>query len=111
MIMSLSGCLEEEAQHAWDMHKNVIDAVDSILVKPVTQCDKYIPAKPVVSNGMDEEQQERCERGRDLQARVNAVFSVAHSQVKNLQSPEADEEQTMQLPTVTDSQILEMQTE
>ena len=83
MVQQMTGCSREEAEKALFSHETVLDAVDSLIPSnPVTSGSKYIPKKPVVSNGLDEEQAKLCERGRWLQDRVNAVFSVAHSKVR-----------------------------
>ena len=85
-IMSLVGCTEQEAERALLQHETVIEAVDSLLgTAPYISGSKYIPKKPTIKNELDEEQAQRCAKGRDLQDKVNAVFSVAHS--KTLSSP------------------------
>jgi len=82
MVQQLTGCSREEAERALNQYENVLDAVESLIpVNPVVAGAKYIPAKPKVETGMDPEQQALCERGRWLQDKVNAVFSVAHSKV------------------------------
>lgn len=83
MVQQMTGCSREEAEKALLEHKTVLDAIDALTpANPVTSGSKYIPKKPVVQNGMDEEQAKLCERGRWLQDQVNGVFSVAHSQLK-----------------------------
>ena len=85
MVMSLVGCTQQEAERALLAHETVIEAVDSLLGSaPVVSGTKYVPSKPEVDHGLDKEQAERCARGRDLQDKVNAVFSVAHSKVRDL---------------------------
>ena len=85
MVMSLVGCTQEDAERALLQHETVIDAVDSLLGSaPVVSGTKYIPAPPEIDHGLNEEQAERCAKGRDLQDKVNAVFSVAHSKVRDL---------------------------
>ena len=87
-IMRLTGCTLKEAEKALQLHGDEIwRAVDSLLVKPAVSGDKYIPPKPVINNGLTPEQQERCLKGRDLQERVNAVFSAAHAQLRNQPVP------------------------
>ena len=82
MVQQLTGCTREEAEKALMKHENVLDAVESLIpANPVVSGAKYIPPKPKVDTGMDPEQAALCERGRWLQDRVNAVFSVAHSKV------------------------------
>jgi len=83
VIQQMTGCSREEAEKALIEHKTVVDAIDALTPSnPVTSGSKYIPKKPVVSSGMDEEQAKLCERGRWLQDQVNAVFSVAHSKLR-----------------------------
>ena len=55
-------------------------AVDALLVKPIVGGEKYMPAKIASGTWLSEEQDALCKRGRWLQDKVNAVFSVAHSQ-------------------------------
>jgi hypothetical protein len=82
MVQQLTGCSFEEAEKALSQHETVLDAVESLIpANPVVSGAKYIPPKPKVDTGMDPEQQALCERGRWLQDKVNAVFSVAHSKV------------------------------
>lgn len=84
MVMSLVGCTHEDAERALLKHETVIEAVDSLLGSaPMVSGTKYIPARPEIDHGLNEEQAERCAKGRDLQDKVNAVFSVAHSKVRD----------------------------
>ena len=85
LVMELAGVDRETAERALAEHKQVWLAVDALIVKPVVSGEKYIPAKPVVDSGISEEQKALCERGRWLQDQVNAVFSVAHSQIRQEQ--------------------------
>ena len=79
MVSQLTGCSQEEASRALLMYESVVDAVESLLPPaPVVSGSKYIPSKPIVESGLTTEQKELCERGRWLQDKVNAVFSVAH---------------------------------
>ena len=80
LVMELTGCGPKEAAEALGKYKEIWLAVDALMAKPVVSGEKYIPKKPAVDTGMTEEQIERCEKGRWLQDKVNAVFSVAHSQ-------------------------------
>ena len=90
MVQQMTGCTREEANRALLMHESVVDAIAAIIPEnPVTAGNKYIPAKPKVDTGMDAEQAALCERGRWLQNRVNAVFSVAHS--KTLPGQQAEQ--------------------
>ena len=82
MVQQLTGCTREEAERSLNKYENVLDAVESLIpANPVVTGAKYIPPKPKVDTGMDSEQQALCERGRWLQDKVNAVFSVAHSKI------------------------------
>jgi len=82
MVQQLTGCSLEQAEKALANHETVLDAVESLIpANPIVSGAKYIPPKPKVDTGMDPEQQALCERGRWLQDKVNAVFSVAHSKV------------------------------
>ena len=86
MICQLIGCSQEEASQALLTHETVVDAIESLLPPaPVVSGSKYIPSKPIVDSGLSDEQKELCERGRWLQDKVNAVFSVAHSKTLPLQ--------------------------
>jgi len=97
MVQQMTGCTREEAEKALLHHETVLDAIESLIpANPIIRGAKYIPAKPVVNNGLDPEQAERCERGRWIQDKVSAVFSVAHS--KTLPDPPA--EQSLSQPAV-----------
>jgi len=86
----MTGCSREEAEKSLVAHETVLDAIESLIpVNPVTSGAKYIPPKPTINNGLDDEQAERCARGRWLQDKVNAVFSVAHSKI--LPGPPAEQ--------------------
>ena len=91
MVSQLTGCSHEEASEALLKYETVVDAVESLLPPaPIVSGSKYIPSKPIVDSGLSDEQKELCERGRWLQDKVNAVFSVAHS--KTLSLPDAPQE-------------------
>ena len=93
MIMEMTGCDQAEAEASLLLHPNdMIAAMDFLLPKKTVSGAKYIPPKPVVNNGLDEEQRARCEKGRWMQDKVNAVFSVAHS--KTLSVPEAEQSES-----------------
>ena len=88
LVMELTGCGPKEAAMALATHKEIWLAVDALLTKPVVSGEKYMPAKPVIDTGMDEEQRERCSRGRWMQDKVNEVFSAAHP--KSQTQPDAE---------------------
>lgn len=102
MVQQLTGCTREEAEKAMMDHENVLDAVESLIpANPVVSGAKYIPPKPKVDTGMDPEQAALCERGRWLQDKVNAVFSVAHSKVQPSQSVEQSSTQSAEVSVVS----------
>jgi len=86
--MELAGVTREVAEEALAKHKEVWLAVDALMERPVVAGDKFIPPKPKVNTGLTSEQEALCERGRWLQDRVNAVFSVAHSKIQTQLGPE-----------------------
>jgi hypothetical protein len=82
MIQQMTGCTREEAEKALITHETVLDAIEALIpANPVISGAKYIPQKPTIDNGLDPEQDALCKKGRWLQDRVNAVFSVAHSKI------------------------------
>ena len=82
LVAELAGVDLVTAAKALVEHKEVWLAVDALMVKPAVSGEKYMPEKPAVDTGMSQAQKELCERGRWLQDKVNAVFSVAHSQTR-----------------------------
>lgn len=101
LVMELAGVSKEVAEEALAKHKEVWLAVDALMERPAVAGDKYIPPKPKVNTGLTSEQEALCERGRWLQDRVNAVFSVAHSKTRTQQLddlPQVAEEQYDQVP-------------
>ena len=100
LVMELAGVDKETAERALAEHKQVWLAVDALLVKPVVSGEKYLPPKPVVDTGLSEEQEALCKRGRWLQDQVNAVFSVAHSQIRQVDPQQAE---SVELPLLDDS--------
>ena len=109
MVSQLTGCSQEEASRALLMYESVVDAVESLLPPaPVVSGSKYIPSKPIVETGLTAEQKELCERGRWLQDKVNAVFSVAHS--KTLSFPAAEQaSQVAEVPVAPPSEPVSLQ--
>jgi len=102
LVMTLAGVTQEEAERALLEHETVEAALDALIQKPTVSGDKYIPVKPVVKTDLDPEQEERCRKGRWLQDKVNAVFSVGQTQTKSptQQPPVEDEEVQTQHSTV-----------
>lgn len=93
-IQEMTGCSSEQAHEAAMKYGDEIWlAIDSLLPKPIVAGDKYMPTKPRIDTGMTPEQEELCRRGRDLQDKVNAVFSVAHSKTQSPQVPSEPEAQ------------------
>jgi len=84
--MELAGVDEATAKRALLEYETVEDAIAALMVKPVVSGDAYIPPRPSIDTGLTPEQDERCRKGRWLQDKVNAVFSVAHSQTQPVQS-------------------------
>jgi hypothetical protein len=101
LVMELAGVDRETAEKAIAEHKEVWLAVDALMVKPVVTGEKYIPPKPSVDTGLSEEQEMLCKRGRWLQDKVNAVFSVAHSQTLRPQG-DLEEVESGDLPRLDD---------
>ena len=102
MVQQLTGCTREEAEKSLMEHENVLDAVESLIpANPVISGSKYIPPKPNVDTGMDPEQKALCERGRWLQDKVNAVFSVAHSKIQPDPPAEQSSLQSVEASAVT----------
>jgi hypothetical protein len=102
MIQTLTGCTLEQAEEAARKYGDEIWlAVESLL--PKVAGDKFIPEKPKIDSGLTPEQQELCQRGRALQDKVNAVFSVAHSktQIQPVQLADAGQQE----PPATDSEL------
>ena len=83
---------------------DVAAAIESLFVKPVVSGDKYIPGPTKIDNGLTEEQEARCIKGRWMQEQVNAVFSVAHSKIQpsqlELQDAGQQESAVIDLPVV-----------
>ncbi len=100
LVMELAGVDRDTAEKALAEHKQVWLAVDALIVKPIVSGEKYIPSKPVVDTGLSEEQKALCERGRWLHEQVNAVFSVAHSQIRQEQPQQVE---SVEVPLLDDS--------
>lgn len=84
MVADLAGCDLVEATRMFNFFNgDIANAVEFLLPTTNVSGDKYIPKKPTIDTGMDAEQTDRCARGRDLQDRVNSIFSAAASQVKS----------------------------
>lgn len=99
MIADLAGCdLEEAAKAYLFFNGDIAAAIEFLLPATSVSGDKYIPAKPTVETGMDAEQIERCAKGRDLQDRVNSIFSAAAAQGKSSLPEEVVSVPTMALP-------------
>jgi hypothetical protein len=90
MIEELTGCGNTQVLSTYLMHKrDILATMDALIEKPVCAGDKYIPAKPSIESGMTQDQEDRCTKGRALQDKINAVFSVAHSKTQTQLVPEA----------------------
>ncbi len=55
IICSLTGCTEEEANHAYNNTQDVVEAVDLLLVKVKSPADKYIESKKIKREITEEE--------------------------------------------------------
>lgn len=87
-VMELTGCNDVIAIHAILKAKgDIVEAVDSLLKKPVCKGDTYLPSKPKINDGLSDEQKALCERGRWLQDKVNEVISVAHAKTRTQPDP------------------------
>lgn len=87
-VMELTGCKDVIAIHAIIKAKgDIVEAVASLLSKPVCKGDTYLPSKPKINDGLSDEQKALCERGRWLQDKVNEVISVAHAKTRTQQDP------------------------
>ena len=110
MIMSLTGVDEKTAEDAYMRYEDVTEAIDALLQKPVVSGEKYIPVKPKIDTHMTPEQEELCRKGRWLQDKVNAVFSVAHSKVRtqndSVQEERSEESLALSVPVVEESRSL-----
>ena len=83
MIQELTGCGYVKAWRTLMSHnQDVVLAVDALLPTPTTAGNKHMPPPPKIDTGLTPEQEALCLRGRDLQDRVNVVYSVAHSQTR-----------------------------
>lgn len=98
--MELAGVSREVAEAALATHTEVWLAVDALLTKPVVSGEKYIPAPPTIETGLTPEQEALCKRGRWLQDKVNAVYSVAHS--KTLPLPDDPPPAAQTVPALQD---------
>ena len=87
-VMELTGCKDVIAIHAIIKAKgDIVEAVASLLSKPVCKGDTYLPSKPKINDGLSDEQKALCERGRWLQDKVNEVISVAHAKTRTQPDP------------------------
>ena len=105
LVMELAGVDLLTAERALAEYKEVWLAVDSLLVKPVVSGEKYRRDKPIVESGLSDEQKALCSRGRWLQDQINAVFSVAHSQVLR-QPGDLQEVESVDLPQLDELIVL-----
>lgn len=92
-LQEMTGCSREQADAAMREHGDELYlALESLLPQKSVSGDKYLPPKPRVNTGMTPEQEALCRRGRELQEKVNAVFSVAHSKTQSPPVPSAGAE-------------------
>ena len=88
-VMELACVDRVAAQEALAEHKEVWLAVDALLARPPVAGDRFLPPPPEIDHGLTPEQEALCRRGRWLQDQVNAVFSVAHSKIRNQPDPDS----------------------
>lgn len=72
MVMSLTGCGEEEAKSALAKHTDVLAAVDSLLVIPSASGQKFVPEKPKINDGLSDEVRANLKRAREFADVLNA---------------------------------------
>lgn len=109
-VMELTGCKDVIAIHAIIKAKgDIVEAVASLLSKPVCKGDTYLPSKPKVDTGLSDEQKALCERGRWLQDKVNEVVSVAHAKTRTQPDPLVAQSEVppaeVTLPTVAQAEL------
>lgn len=103
-IMSLVACTEDEANAAFAKYRDVVLAVESLMIVPATTGNSYIPPKPEINRMMTAEQKERCDRGRQVCDTINACRKSAYHSAK-LQADsvaEARSEHQMTVQSVED---------
>ncbi len=106
MIKELTGCSHEQVLEAYTRHNgDIILTIDSLIQKPECKGDTFIPPRPTIDDGLTEEQKDRCLRGRELQDKVNAVFSVAHSKTQIQQAPLALSDEQPAEPVVIETVV------
>lgn len=111
MIVNLTGCTREEAEEALFHAKgDLIVAIDSMLVKPATPGDKYIPPPPKVASGMDPEQEARCALGRKIVDTLNAGVSSAYQAKQKSQHEPVTKVLEDETPLPSPQKTLESQT-
>ncbi len=101
---------------------NVDRETATLIDRPSTSGDRFVPPPPEIDRGLTPEQETICRRGRWLQDQVNVVFSVAHSKIRNpldqdsqalevsappVEPQEPDHEQSPQLTSVPEQDSLE----
>ena len=88
IIKEMTFCTDDQAQLALEKYGDVFKAIEHLLP------DSGQKKRPRNDDTAieDPEQRERCKRGRELQDKINAVFSVAHSKLKSSESAEQSEE-------------------
>jgi hypothetical protein len=91
-VMMMLGCTEEEARsYLVKAQGDVMKAIEDNLKIPKVSGDKYIPAPPVIDDGLDDEVREKLNEARRLSDLFNASFrnDLLVSQAKT-SSVEAD---------------------
>ncbi len=74
-VMSMLGCTQEEAEsYLESAGGDVLKAIESNIVIPKTEGNKYIPEKPVVHDGLSDEARTKLAQARQLSELFNASF-------------------------------------
>lgn len=94
-IVILTGCTHETAVETYERFKDVVLAVDSLLMPPVVSGAKYIPPPTKINNGLTPEQEKICLRGRMVTDTINAATHSAYHSA-NRQAETVSPEQPVQ---------------
>lgn len=75
LVMSMLGCTQEEAQTYLDRAEgDVLAAIEANIAVPDTKGNKYVPAKPVVDDGLTPDVREKLQKARELADMFSASF-------------------------------------
>jgi hypothetical protein len=79
-LQELLGCSLETAKEALEKYGGVWQAFDALYNPPPAPEKRYKLVKPEPPQELSE-QEERCQKGRELMDKLNALTSVAQSQM------------------------------